>query len=465
MPILAVPEGRIDASTLLGIAKHGERAQNSAGRRRLNLSREWKKYADLVPNIDNKFIEPGRVVQLLRVAGIGFNMPEGAQDMLVEFVGVGTPEAREVSAYFEYCGRYVILHGTADPQNVGYLDMFKDFRLERRLEVVEHVQNPVVFASVGDILRHYSCLMRAGWVYDAHNVSAVVAEMLLAAAESLEMVKEQIERHRPSKISLECLGGSRRQGVEVLHLALFCPPPQPGSTELTEAQKAGMTPRVLVNSSGVKFVNYMAFLLVLLEMKGSLARRLRVRDVTFTGLAEAGSAHVLRPLLAAAYRPEAADIRAEVDGDANLAAAVAASPRTEGSATGAPQDPPSGAWLVKTNNRKRKEPPRVNLETVVCLRGTLELMGFPPEIIRSYANDVAGRLYSLKCEQTGSTFISNKKIGKLYTAHKYTPEDADLVREAVRDTKALAIRRARKAHSSLEAFLQKEDGAARTAAE
>ena len=92
MPILSVSEGRIDASTLLGIAKHGERAQSSADRRRLHLSREWKKYADLVPNIDNKFIEPARAVQLLRVAGIGFNMPEGAEDMLVEFVGVGTPE-------------------------------------------------------------------------------------------------------------------------------------------------------------------------------------------------------------------------------------------------------------------------------------------------------------------------------------------------------------------------------------
>jgi hypothetical protein len=216
-----------------------------------------------------------------------------------------------------------------------------------------------------------------------------------------------------------------------------------------------MTPRVLEDSRGVKFVNYMAFLLVTLEMKGSLARRLRVRDVTFAGLAEAGAAHVLHPLLAAACRPEVVGIRAEVDGEAT---AVAALPRAEGTATGASEQPASGLWLVKTNSsRKRKEPPspRIHLETVVCLRGTLELMGFPPEIIRSYANDVAGRLYFLKCKQTNSTFISNKKVGKLYKAHKYTPEDADLVREAVRDTMALAVQRARNAHSSLENFLRK----------
>jgi hypothetical protein len=80
-------------------------------------------------------------------------------------------------------------------------------------------------------------------------------------------------------------------------------------------------PRVVTSNTGVKFFNYTAFLLITLEMKGSLARRLRVRDVTFTGLAEAGSAHVLRPLLVAACRPEAADIRAEVDGDTTLALA------------------------------------------------------------------------------------------------------------------------------------------------
>ena len=106
-----------------------------------------------------------------------------------------------------------------------------------------------------------------------------------------------------------------------MQYVLECFSLQPGSTELTEAQKAGLMPRVVVSSTGVKFVNYTAFLLVTLEMKGSLARRLRVRDVTFTGLAEAGSAHVLRPLLAAACRPEAADIRAEVDGDTTLALA------------------------------------------------------------------------------------------------------------------------------------------------
>ena len=121
-------------------------------------------------------------------------MPEGAEDMLVEFVGVGTPEAREVSAYFEYCARYVILHAEQDMENVCYLDMFKDFRLERRLEVVEHVERPVVFVSVGDILLHYPCLMPSGWGHRIHNIGRDVAEMLRAAAESLEMVKEQIER-------------------------------------------------------------------------------------------------------------------------------------------------------------------------------------------------------------------------------------------------------------------------------
>jgi hypothetical protein len=187
-------ERRIDASVFLGIAKHGERAQSSAERRRLNLSREWKKYVDIVPNIDNKFIEPGTAVQLLSVAGIGFNLPEGAEDMLIELVGAGTPEALEVSAYFDYCSRYVVSSAEQDMENVCYLDIFKDFRLERRLEVVEHVERPVVFASGGDILRHYPCLMPTGWEYSAHNIGRDVGDILLAATESIEMVKQQTER-------------------------------------------------------------------------------------------------------------------------------------------------------------------------------------------------------------------------------------------------------------------------------
>jgi hypothetical protein len=198
MPIMRDPnERRIDASVFLGIAKHGERAQTSADRRRLHLSREWKKYVDIVPNIDNKFIEPGTAVQLLSVAGIGFNMPEGAEDMLIELVGAGTAEAVEVSAYFDYCARYVASSAEQDTENVCYLDIFKDFRLERRLEVVEHVERPVVFVSVGDVPQHYPCLMHPGWVYSAH-IGRDVGEILLAATESMEMVKQQLERPWPS---------------------------------------------------------------------------------------------------------------------------------------------------------------------------------------------------------------------------------------------------------------------------
>ena len=95
---------------------------------------------------------------------------------------------------------------------------------------------------------------------------------------------------------------------------------RPGSSTLTEEQKAGLVPRVKVDGSH-RWANYTAHVLCVHHMKGPLAKRLHLRDASFAGLAEVGSEHVVRAIMGRmnSNDPVAAQIRSETDGGSQVA--------------------------------------------------------------------------------------------------------------------------------------------------
>ena len=96
----------------------------------------------------------------------------------------------------------------------------------------------------------------------------------------------------------------------------------------------------------------------------------------------------------------------------------------------------------------RASPPKAGVETLICLRGTLLNMGVAKELLRPYASDVANALLSLKCKRTHGEF-NKTKITRRCKAHKYIPEDGELVEQAVRSTYGLYQKRARDLHDNV----------------
>ena len=185
MPLPTPPGGCCDGRVVVAEVKHGVTPESGADIKKMHVDRDWNKIKDLLPSvIDGIHIPEEDVPELLRLLNAGFTAPEN-KDLIIQ--RLGPDSAMSVQSYYAQCAAYISTIPCEDP---GYLDIFKDGKVPKSLQLFEGAQKALIAADLPGAMKAWTSLMRSTW--DPINCIRDCDSILKTAQESFQYFTEQI---------------------------------------------------------------------------------------------------------------------------------------------------------------------------------------------------------------------------------------------------------------------------------